>query len=150
MRIVWFGSKEEGKDKSKMSLKAFLSPTLAKLPSVRACNWETLLQAWWPVVIYWHSLTYTGTGKDVAPKWSPGTSSAEVGEYIHLTERESKFLNGKWSTERTGCDNHDCRERSAHSYQSINLCMYGCFYTVILDLCSVPCLLPLTKNHTNN
>lgn len=73
-----------------------------------------------------------------------------MGEYIHLTELESKFLNGKWSTERRGCDNRGCRERSAHSSKSISLCMYGRFYTVTMDLRSVPYLLPLTKNHSNN
>lgn len=45
--------------------------------------------------------------------------------------------------ERTECDNHDHREFSAYSYQSINLCVQESFCTVILGLCSVPYHLPL-------
>lgn len=47
--------------------------------------------------------------------------------------------------ERTECDNHDRRECSAYSYESINLCMQESFCTVILGLRSVPYLLPLPK-----
>jgi len=91
-------------------------------------------------------VTYVGTSEDTAPYRSSATSPAEVGEYIHLIELKSEFLNGKWSMERTECDIRDHTEFGANSYKNINPCMHKNFYTVILGLCSVPYLLPPTKN----
>lgn len=91
-------------------------------------------------------MTYVGTSEDTAPYRSSATSPAEVGEYIHLIELKSEFLNGKWSMERTECDIRDHTEFGANSYKNINPCMHKNFYTVILGLCSVPYLLPPTKN----
>lgn len=48
--------------------------------------------------------------------------------------------------ERTECDNGEYIELGAYIYKNINLCMRRSFYAVIVGLCSVPYLLPLTKN----
>lgn len=98
--------------------------TFAKLSFVSAQKQETVHS----LVTCRHLLAFRGLHSHLR-WWSSAPSCAKAREYIPLIERESKFLNEKWSLESTECDNHDCEEYSAYFYKSKNsvqsLCKEG-------------------------